>query len=121
MIRGGYLSISIIAGAAGLTGCGEELATKPEWSILQGLEAEYRAKPVPELTVMVRSNHYFVSLQGCNIDHVWVMLDAKESPLYKQMPPGNYQLTAAALDTITRTDHCNSTVIECLRSHLRCQ
>ena len=49
---------------------------------------------------------------------IWIMMDAKSPPFYKQIPDGNYSLSEAQLAEIRQSTNPISTVIEALRSHV---
>ena len=65
-----------------------------------------------------RSGYHFACIPAKG-HRIWVMLDAKEEPLYKQMPTGPYELSPQQFQQILQAKNVTSTVVECLRSHVR--
>jgi hypothetical protein len=50
---------------------------------------------------------------------IWIMMDAKSPPFYKQIPDGNFSLSKEELSEIEKRTNPTSTVVEALRSHVR--
>jgi hypothetical protein len=97
----------------------EELASKVEWSIVQSVEWQHRDKPGDKIEI-VRMNEY--SLVGIPVkegrEKVWVMLNAKNPPYYKQLTAGNYKLSEQDFKAIVASNIVSSTVANCLESHV---
>lgn len=98
---------------------GEELASKVEWSILQSVVWQHRAKSSNNIEI-VRMEDY--SLAGIPVKdarrEIWIMLNAKNPPYYKQFPLGHFQLTKQDFKTIITSNPVSSTVENCLESHI---
>jgi hypothetical protein len=97
----------------------EELSSKVEWSVVQSVEWQHRDKPGDKIEI-VRMEEY--SLVGIPIKDakrkVWIMLNAKNPPYYKQIPAGNYTLSENEFKTIMASNIVSSTVANCLKSHV---
>jgi len=99
--------------------CGgpESPAAKHEASVLETVQAETDSKPIQDLEFKERSGYHFVCIPSKG-RRIWVMLDAREEPFYKQMPTGPFELTQQQLERILESKSVTSTVVECLRSHV---
>jgi hypothetical protein len=98
----------------------ESFGDKSEWSILQSLEATHRDTRIADLEFTER-DHYHMA---CTPDaaegkRVWIMLDPRHPPFYKQMPYATYSLSRDQYEKIIATRHVTSTVEEALESHVR--
>jgi transcription elongation factor len=97
----------------------EELASKEEWSIVQSVEWQHRDKPGDKIEI-VRMDEY--SLVGIPVSdsrkEIWIMLNAKNPPYYKQLTAGNYKLSKQDFKTILASNIVSSTVANCLESHI---
>ena len=114
IIAGVYIRVSC-------TGNGREsLGDKHEWSILQTLEATHRDSPISDLEFSEREDYHILCVPGAGNDkRVWIMLDPRSPPFYKQLPHDNYSLSREQYERITATRHTTSTVEESLSSHVR--
>jgi hypothetical protein len=105
----------------GRPGDGREGGTdKLEWSILQGYEAKSRETGI--------NNIEYHKSDECNVvclpsegtgKRIWIMMDAKSPPFYKQIPDNNYSLIEGQFSEIQRRTNPTSTVLEAMRSHVR--
>jgi len=97
----------------------KELASKIEWSIVQSVEWQHRDKPSNKIEI-VRLNEY--SLVGIPVPdsrkEIWIMLDAKSPPYYKQLTAGNFKLSEQDFKAIVASNIVSSTVANCLESHV---
>jgi hypothetical protein len=103
-----------------MTGCGgpESPAGKHEWSVIETIEAKNRAKKTfSEMEWVTENGYHLVCFESMG-HRIWIMLDPREVPYYKQMPKGNYKLTSQQLDRIKESGFASSTVLECLTSHV---
>jgi hypothetical protein len=110
----------VVGSSLAFMSCGsdpESPAAKHEWSVLEAVEARNTLGESAELEWSELSGYHFVGLRS-NAHHIWIMLDPAVAPYYKQIPRGNYQLTARELQKIKDKGFANSTVIECLSSHV---
>lgn len=99
-------------------GCSSELASKPEWAILQSIEQDYRNKEFIEPEILTVHGHEVLGVQGKNGQRIWILLKAKASPFYKQLPQGSFNISPEIIDQIRMSGSASETVIECLASHL---
>jgi len=97
----------------------ESFGDKHEWSILQSLEALNREKPISDLEFSERAGYHILCAPAANQKRVWIMLDPKSPPFYKQLPRDSYSLSLEQFNRITSTQHVTSTVEECLASHIQ--
>ena len=98
----------------------ESLGDKSEWSILQSLEAAQRDSPISALEFSEREGYHILCVPGiANSKRVWIMLDPRNPPFYKQLPRDSYSLSREQYGQITATRHATSTVEESLSSHVR--
>ena len=120
--------LSVLAGAAcalasctGRPGDGREAGSdKAEWSILQSLEEHHRDYPWHALEFIEVYGYHFVCLpRDGDQKRIWIMLDPRSPPFYKQLPSGNYWLTAEQIEIIRKKANPISTVLEALGSHKR--
>jgi len=97
----------------------EELASKPEWSIVQAASSQDRDKPGNKIE-LVKIDEY--SVVGIPVHdtrkEIWIMLNPRNPPYYKQIPQGSYTLSKEDLKTILASGVVISTVERCLESHV---
>ena len=111
--------ISLLGCGALCSSCGgpESPAAKHESSALETLQAQADSTPIHELEFEQRSGYHFACIPNKG-RRTWVMLDARQEPLYKQMPTGPFELTRRQFEQILETRTVTPTVVECLRSHV---
>ena len=117
----------IVALACGLASCvgrpgdGRESGSdKAEWSILQSLEMAHRGSPVHGFEFSETDGYHVICVAGDGIQNrVWIMMDPKSPPFYKQVPPGNYWLTTEEIESIRKKADPISTVLQALESHTK--
>jgi hypothetical protein len=113
-------TLCFIGACGGRPGDGREGGTdKREWSILQANELKTRDKAIKSIEFL-QSNHYNLVCVPSDKSgrRIWIMMDAKSPPFYKQIPDGNYSLTKEELSEIEKKTNPTSTVVEALRSHI---
>jgi hypothetical protein len=112
-----YFGLSVIICL--MTGCGgpESPAGKHESSVIETIEARNRDRPISETEWVTEEEYHLVCLDSGG-RRIWIMLNPREAPYYKQMPKGNYKLTSQQLDRIKASGVATSTVLECLASHV---
>ncbi len=80
----------------------DEIQSKPEWSMLQNLEFQYRDRSIGSEPIFVRRNGYCAigvpSKVGGNT--VWLLADAKHEPLVKYLPEVDHEITASQFNAI---------------------
>jgi transcription elongation factor len=97
----------------------EELASKVEWSIVQAVESQHHDKPGDEIEVVKMDDYSLVGIPVHDTrKEIWIMLNSRNSPYYKQLPQGSYALSKEDLKKILASGVVASTVENCLESHL---
>jgi len=106
-----YVLWFIVLGVVGVF-FSDELHSKHEWSVLQSVSARNELKR--HVMVFHHEEYCVAGIRGINGDDVWVLLNAKNQPIYKQIPTdGAYALTDADFEFIAREcDGVNPLVIE---------
>ena len=97
----------------------ESFGDKTEWSILQSLEYNNRNKPSAQIKFEEKDGYTIAYVPSLSGNGVWVMLNPKNPPYYKQMPQIEYTLTPEQYSEITNTRVVTSTVESCLQSHMK--
>lgn len=102
-----------------MTCCGgpESPAGKHESSVIETIEAKNRNRAISEMEWVKEDGYDLICLESRG-HRIWIMLNPREAPYYKQMPKGNYKLTSRQLDRIKASGLASSTVLECLASHV---
>ena len=95
--------------------------SKIEWAILQTLEESHRGTKITNPEVTDDGEHLILSLMARDgVTRLWIMLDPKSPPFYKQMPSKlNYDISEAELDNIRTDAKPISSTYQVLESHLR--
>src|SRR5207253_11009945 len=89
----------------------ESPGDKREWSILQSLEATHRDSPISNLEFSQYEGYHIVCVpSAADSKRVWIMLDPRSPPFYKQIPHDSYSLSRDQYAQITATRHATSTV-----------
>ena len=97
----------------------EELASKPEWSIVQAVEWRHRDNPGNKLEIVKVDEYSLVGIPvGDSRKEIWIMLNPRNPPYYKQIPEGTYRLSKEDLQMILGSGVVTSTVENCLKSHI---
>jgi hypothetical protein len=94
----------------------ESPANKHEWSIVESLDARFH-KGIDDLKIVQEDGQ---SAVGIPYDGkvFWILLDPKASPYYKQIPAGNYVISADALRRIKASTNVHPEVIKNLAAHV---
>lgn len=91
---------------------------KAEWSILQSLEATHRGSPIGDAEFIESDGYHIVCVPSDGDQtRLWIMMDPKSPPFYKQLPSGNYWLTDEQVELIRKRTNPISTVLQALESH----
>jgi hypothetical protein len=97
----------------------EELASKPEWATIQIVEQQHRDKASQGMEFVSTAKY---SLVGIPVNDrrkkVWIMLNPRYSPYYKQLPVGNFKISKEDLERVRASGSVSSTVANCLESHI---
>ena len=100
----------------------EELASKPEWSIVQSVSSRDRDKPGNNIEVVVIDEYSVVGIPVHDArKEIWIMMNPRNPPYYKQIPKGNYTLSKEDFKNILSSGAVISTVANCLESHIEDQ
>ena len=115
-----FISLLIIAATivTVMFGCSEELASKPEWSVLQSIELENRHRRFTEPEIITIDGYPVLGVQGNNGQRIWILLNSNASPFYKQVPQGSFSISSNVINQVRAIGTASETVIECLGSHL---
>jgi hypothetical protein len=106
-----------IACIATLLGCSES-QRKSDWAFLQRTEFQFREKPVVEIMFHSEGEYHAVGIRSQQSGtNVWILLNPKTTPLYKQLPQGQFSITEVELQKIAGSGNVNETVLACLASH----
>jgi hypothetical protein len=98
----------------------ESPGDKHEWSILETLEARHKDSAISDLEFSERDGYHILCVPGVGSGkRVWIMLDPRNPPFYKQLPHGDYSLSREQYERITVARNATSTVEESLSSHVR--
>ena len=111
------LSRSIALTTVLLAACSgpESAGNKSEWSVLQGVEYGHRGSPPSSPLVITVSGYRVAGLPKSNgPGAVWVLLNPKHEPLYKQLPQDSFHLTTSQLAALKVTE---PVVLAQLRGH----
>jgi hypothetical protein len=97
----------------------EELASKPEWSVVQAVASQDRDKPGGEIEFVKIAEYSLVGIPVHDSrKEIWIMLNPRNPPYYKQIPKGSYTLTKEDLKKVLAFGVVISTVENCLESHV---
>lgn len=97
----------------------KRLATKNEWSILQGIEYSNRHKNIQMPKQITAQGYDILGVKNmAGNGYIWIMLWPKSPPFYKQIPDGNYVLSKKLIYKLVQNHKISSTVEEALDSHV---
>ncbi len=97
----------------------EELASKVEWSVVQAVEAQHEDKHSGKIEIVKLDEYSVVGIPVPDArKEIWIMLNPRNPPFYKQLPQGSYALSKEDLKTILASGVVTSTVENCLESHV---
>ncbi len=100
-----------------LTGCTDEMDSKLEYDRIGKMQLTSLA-PVNKISVISKDEYYF-AVVPCGGSNVFILLNPKFEPLYKQIGSCDYTLTSEDMVLIVKeTPILDPTVRECLRSHV---
>jgi hypothetical protein len=109
---------------AALLGCEgvENTMSKEEYGVLQVVEYEHRQTPVSGVEVIEKNGYLVAGFRPDGVDeNVWVLLNARYVPYYKQMPDTSFKVSRETLDTIRRTRGVRKDVLAALEDRLSSQ
>ena len=97
----------------------QELQSKREWSVLQAVELEQRARSIS-------NNPIIITNEGCVIagllsedkhNRIWLLLNPRFEPFVKQIPEGDFWITEKDFEMILKTT-VHRKVLDTLKMHL---
>ena len=95
----------------------ESPGSKSEWSVLQGVEYSHRSEPLSAPLTIEVSGHRVLGLpRNDKPGSIWILLDPKHVPLYKQLPEGSYSLSKPQLAALQVREPA---VLAQLQKHVR--
>jgi len=119
------LLFAILSLPLALSGCGragdgfESFGAKCEYSLLHSLEFKHRGETIAQIEFQKDDDYWVICLpRSGDGARLWIIVDPKSPPFYKQMPKGNYILTKRQLEDIRQKVNPISSVIAALASHL---
>lgn len=111
-----YLFYTIIF-CSQIVGCTDEINSITEYEYLRLMDVK-KYDSITTVTVVSEGGYHFAVIP-CTEEKVFVLLNPKYEPLYKQIGSCNYSLTAQDTSLIARnTPTLDPTVRECLYSHV---
>ncbi|RQP21433.1 hypothetical protein [Piscinibacter terrae] len=104
----------------------ESPGSKAEYSVMQGVEYEYRNEPISEPEIKAVQGYELLSLPATGLaslpnpkGRTWVMLKAKHVPFWKQIPETQeFSLPQSLLDELVRANRVSPEVASRLREHV---
>lgn len=111
-----------------LSACGETdpnaretAGEKIEWSVLQS--AEFKGRNVLETRPAVRSiqGYELLVVLGQDSRNIWIMLNPKSPPYYKQLPAGEFTLPKSYVEQLIHQGKLGYTVEQVLVSSVGAQ
>ena len=115
------IAVGIVLAGVGLFGWQfyAGLQSKQEWGVLWSVESQHQGQPFSDLEFPVYGRRHLVCVRGASGKRVWIMLDPKYAPFYKQRDPDEpFMLSQGDYIRILQSTSVDPTVRECLRSHV---
>ena len=96
----------------------ESPGAKSENSALSAMEARHESESITELKLYTEMEYHFLCVPS-NGRKIWVMLDARYTPYYKQTPwDQNFTISRADFERIEQSKVATPVVLRCLASHM---
>lgn len=97
----------------------ENAKSKEEYSILQVVEYEHRDMPISTVEIVERSGYSLAGFQAENKNkNVWVLLNPRYPPYFKQVPDSTFNVSRQALEIIRRTPDVSKDVLAALEARV---
>jgi hypothetical protein len=97
-----------------------DISTKSEYAVLQQIEYNHRQINISDVQIKMIGNYTVAGFRADNgKNNVWILLNAKHAPYYKQIPQDRFSLTAVELERIRATGNVSSTVVAVLETRIR--
>jgi hypothetical protein len=94
--------------------------SKSEYLALQVLEQAERKTMITNAEIRTKHGYIIAGFRATSgKENTWVLLNAKHSPYYKQMPQVPFTLTRADMDKIRRMPEVSETVLAVLETRIR--
>ena len=96
----------------------ESSGAKSENSALTAMMLRHDSERIDDVRLFTEMGHHFVCIpyEG---RRVWVMLDARYAPYYKQQPwDQNFFISRADFERIEQSNLATPVVVQCLASHI---
>ena len=102
-----------------LLGC-SDFTNKAEYSVLQVAEFEGRSEAITGAVYRTIDGLPIMGVpaEGTN-GNVWILLNPKAAPFYKQVPQRQFTISAAVLEEVKARHVATETVIAVLETHMR--
>jgi len=98
-----------------------ELLSKHDWSVLQAVEYRHRESLSVEHVLLVEQwgKHLAGVLSKRGNQRIWILLDPDHRPFFKQLPPGEYELSPQEYERIAAFFAIHPEVQSALKQSLR--
>jgi hypothetical protein len=99
-------------------GCNNN-GSKSEYAILQKIEFTQRRNVISKVEIKKIDNYLVAGFRADNDkENVWILLNVKYAPYYKQIPQARFSLTAIELEVVKKNANVSSTVIAVLETRI---
>jgi hypothetical protein len=115
-----HLAICVVV-AFGVSACRddpESSGAKSENSTLLAMMLRHDSEPITSVKLFTEMEYHFVCVPTKG-RKIWVMLDARYTPYYKQQPwDQNFTISRADFERIEQSKVATPVVLQCLASHM---
>lgn len=93
--------------------------SKTEYAVLQNVEYDNRDLIISNVVIQEYNNYVVAGFRAENKkENVWVLLNSKSSPFYKQIPQSRFSLTTTELNKIKGIQSVTETVVAVLETRI---
>ena len=97
----------------------ESVKSKEEYSVLQVVEYEHRGTSVSGVQIVERQGYRIAGFRSERGDgNVWILLDPRHAPHYKQVPEAPFKISTADLEIVRRTPSVSREVLAALEARV---
>jgi hypothetical protein len=98
----------------------EDIESKIEWGDLQAISQKYSGESITKTEIVPWEGRYFLGIVSSqsNSVKIWVLLNPKSPPYYKQFPEGIYTMSKEEFEMVKTSNSASSTVLAVLFSHV---
>jgi hypothetical protein len=97
-----------------------DISTKSEYAVLQQVEYENRQNIISDVQIKIIGRYVVAGFRADNgRNNVWILLNVKHPPYYKQIPQNRFSITSVDLERIRENENVSSTVIAVLETRIR--